>query len=259
MIRETFNTGAVHDVLNHPSILPAISEGGARLDVTELLLSGRGKACLVIDEGIFHDGDTVVGCFLFVQAGPGAWEIHTNLLPEIRGQAGVEHTQDAIEWAFANLDATVLYTQSGTEAVSKYAEFHGFRRMGVAPQRHFPSPCTLLRLTIHDWIDSQLAGARFLAAGREFHAFAEKERQAAGAETHDDDEMHDRYAGFVVRMLRHCSLEGAVKAVRIYNEWASQANYHPIHLIALARGEIVVDIGDMALALSTDGGFWRLK
>lgn len=172
MIRETFNTGAIHSVLNNPHVLPSISPGGEPLDVTDLLLSGRARAVLAVEPDVFDDEEDLAGCYLFVQAGAGAWEIHTNLLPGKRGLPGVQHTQDAIEWAFANLDATVLYTQSGDPAVTKYAEYHGFKILGTAPQRAFPSPCTVLRLTIHDWIDSQLAGERFLAAGREFHSFA---------------------------------------------------------------------------------------
>lgn len=259
MIRETFNTRTIHSVLNNPTVLPGISPDGAPLDITELLLTGRARACLVVEPDVFDDDAELAGCFLFVHAGPGAWEIHTNLLPGKRGLPGVQHTQDAIEWAFANLDATVLYTQSGAPEVTKYAEYHGFTNLGAAPQRAFPSPCTVLRLTVYDWIGSQLAGERFLAAGRDFHAFAHKERAEQGHDTHSDDDLHDRYAGFVVRMLRHCQLEGAMKAERIYNEWAGQANYHPINLVALARDEIVVDIGDMVLAMRAAGGFWRLK
>lgn len=260
MIRQTFRIGEVHAVLNHPAILPGISADGAPLDVTELLLSGTARACLAVDEDeIFHDGGKVVGCYLFVQTAQRAWEIHSNLLPEARGSAGVVHTQDAIEWAFANLDAEVLYTQSGSEEVTRYAELHGFTNLGSAKHREFPRPCTLLRLTIHEWIFSGLAGERFIQAGRQFHQVADQLRREAEQESHGEDEMHDRLAGFVVRMLRHCQLEGAFKAERLYNEWAVQANYHPIKLVTAAREEMVVDIGDMILAMGAAGDFWRLQ
>jgi hypothetical protein len=248
MLQQSFNLEVVNSILNHPDVLPGITDDAA-IDVTELMLSGRGIA-LVSDDGN--------ACYLLVRAGERVWEIHTNIKPEGRGVTGVKTSGEAIEWAFANTDAETLVTMAGNDSVRRYAEHFGFQYIGNAsPNRTFPAPCMMLRLSLLDWIDRSVAGNRLASHGVEFHETIESHRHDLGIDGHGDDHLHDIYAGFVVAMLRHFNMVGAIKAERIYNDWARQAGYGQISVLQVSRDEVLVDIGDMVIVVTADR-FYRI-
>lgn len=246
MLRQSFDAVAINAILNNPSVLPGITDSPF-IDITGVLLNGSGIA-IVTDE--------LDACYILIKCGERLWEIHTNLLPQARGAKGAVLSAQAIEWAFANTDAEALVTHAGTPSVVKYAQYFGFKIVGSLPQRAFPAQCTMLRLSIGDWIDQGRASGVLTGHGQRFHSDIDELR--AGADTHGEDALHDCYAGFVVAMVRHFCLEGAIKAERIYNEWARQAGYQPIALLFMTKTEAVMDIGDMIIAVTPDR-FYRIK
>lgn len=243
MLRQSFDAAAINAVLNHPEVLPGITDETS-IDLSGLILSGRGIALLSDDDQ---------ACYVLVRAGERTWEIHTNLKPGARGARGVRHSANAIEWAFANTDAETLLTMAGTDSVKHYAEHFGFRHIGNAGSlRKFPTPCMMMRLSLLDWIDHAESRKSHAERGSEFHMAVEGHRHELGIDGHDDHDLHDIYAGFVVSMLRHFNMVGAVKAERIYNDWARQAGYGQISVLQVSRDEAMVDIGDMVIVVTAD-------
>lgn len=248
MLRQSFDIAAINAVLNHPEVLPGITDE-ASIDLSGLIVSGRGIALLSDDDQ---------ACYVLVRAGERTWEIHTNLKPGARGVRGIRHSADAIEWAFANTDAEALLTMAGNDPVKRYAEHFGFRHIGNAgSQRKFPSPCMMMRLSLLDWIDLADSRKHLAELGAEFHAAVEGHRHELGIDGHDDHDLHDIYAGFVVALLRHFNMVGAIKAERIYNDWARQAGYGQISVLQVSRDEVLVDIGDMVIVVTADR-FYRI-
>lgn len=248
MLRQSFDIPAINAILNDPAVLPGITDQSS-IDMQGLLLSGEAIALL-------PEADDA--CYVLVECGERAFEIHTNLTVKARGRKGAVYSAKAIEWAFANTNAETLITHAGSMAVGKYAQYFGFKTVGDLPLRAFPKPCTLLRMTIHDWIDQGRASGELIAAGQKFHESVDAFRQESESDTHDEDVLHDCYAGFVVTILRHFSLEGSLKAQRIYNEWARQSGYGQITVLFVTKQETVVDIGDMVIVV-TPTGFHRIK
>jgi len=242
-IRQTFDAVAINAILNDPQVLQGITDAES-IDVTDLIVSGRAFAVMATE------GDRVDGCYLFVQSGERAVEIHSNLLPHSRGRHGIDHTADAIEWAFANTDAELMFTQAGTEKVSRYAQYFGFKEVGLAPSKPYPKICRLLRLSILDWIDSTMAREVFEHDGLAFSLAVDGFRQEPCFTA--EDALQAAYTGFLVRMIRHYCLTGIVKSARIYKEWATQAGILPIEVILVSRDEALVDVGDMVVVLSAN-------
>ena len=86
--------------------------------------------------------------------------------------------------------------------------------------------------------------------GAWFHAALEAAKEAAGTlrESHPVDAVHDHMVGAAVLMVRAGQVE---KAVRVYNVWASSAQYAPIAL--LRTRPTVIDVQDAIVEAGPSG------
>lgn len=183
------------------------------------------------------------GCFLAKQLDPGRYAIHTNLLPEHRGLAGLKACREALAVAFLQTDALQLVTyvpatipQAGVMA--RMAGFrHVFDRPKLWPVDGVKADMGFYVLTIDDWI----ARGNCNAAGQAFHARLHGE---LGAPAHPEDPIHNNYVGAAVDMIRAGQVH---KALEVFNQFARFAGYQPVKLVSTAP--LRIDIRDCVLRI----------
>lgn len=237
-----YSAERINVVCNHPDVRPWLGGGTGALDLSATIADQRNV--LLMGEG---------GGLLFVCLRPGQYEVHTQFLPDARGENAVKVTRDALRYMFTRTDAAEILTkvpECNKGAKGLVRAINGtkrFRRESawIAPDG---TPCAVdyYALTIQDWAGKC---AEVEASGDWFHGKLEAAKAERGASEplHDHDEAHDRYVGATVEMV----LAGqAPKAVDFYNSWASFSGYGPVSVIAV--NPILFDIGDAVLAVRHD-------
>lgn len=185
------------------------------------------------------------GCFLASYLDPTRYIIHTNILPDFRGERAVKASQEALAIAFLQTDATELLTM--VPSTIPHAKLHA-RRMGFRSLfvRKNLWPCNGHRydvefysLSVGDWV----ADGGCSASGAWFH-------DQLGETNHADDPIHDAFVGAAVEMVKAGNV---VKALGTYNEWARLAMYEPVHVISTSP--LRIDIKQCVLRIEGDQFF----
>jgi hypothetical protein len=248
-VERTFAIDRVNEILNHPTILPAITIPGfaGPIDAMELVLDSHNFFMMAPG-----------GCIAFCRDEPGIYEVHTNFLPEYRGRNALRSSIAAYRWMFTHTDCMILQTR--VPAFNVAADLFcrlveatkQFTRQAVWPTDKGLVDLAFWQFPYADWIRRTPS---INMSGRRFHEKLESERIRHNLEhpLHADEECHDRYVGACVEMVYAGQPD---KAVVLYNRWASFAGYGKISLIA--RSPLVVDIGDAVLQI-LDQDFKVLK
>jgi hypothetical protein len=248
-IERTFAPDRVNEIINHPSILPAVTVPGISipLDMTPLVMDTHNFFLMAPG-----------GCIVFIRDEPGIYEVHTNFLPEYRGRNALRASRAAYRWMFTRTDCMILQTRvpAPNVAADLFCRLVGATKDFVRP-KVWPTVNGMVDLafwTLHyaDWVrrDGSVS-----ASGHAFHVKLESERIRHNLEDplHPDEECHDRYVGACVEMIYGGQPD---KAVILYNRWAGFSGYGKIALIA--RSPMVLDIGDAVLQV-LDHDFRVLK
>lgn len=176
------------------------------------------------------------GCFLADSLEPGRYAIHTNLLPEFRGELAVKAAKNALAVAFLQSDATelVTYVPATIPHARLLARQMGFRllfnRESIWPVNGERHGMGFYSLTIDDWI----AAGACQASGAAFHDRLHGELHI---EPHASDPIHDSYVGATIEMVRAGNVH---KAIATYNRWARFAFYQPVEI--LSEQPLCIDI-----------------
>lgn len=169
------------------------------------------------------------GCFLAHNVEPARYIIHTNLLPNCRGERAVEASKQALAIAFLQTDATELLT--GIPTVIPHARLLArrmgfqllFNRQSIWPALGELHAMGFYAMTIDEWIRSGVCES----VGREFH---ERLHSVFHQPPHREEAIHNAYVGAAVAMVRNGQAE---KAVQVFNRWARFAMYEPISILSL--------------------------
>lgn len=237
MIERIFDAEKINRIVNHPSVYPwvrGVCEGP--IDLGPLLKDNR-HVCLMGPLG---------GC-LFTQQSQAIFEVHTQFLPEGRGEKAIATVREALHWMFTRSDALEIWTRcpKGNLAARALARAIGGREeMTVARgwvQDGQIIPATIFSLTLQEWMKT---APGLVETGKWYHAKLDEEYRLAGhAEVpHADDENHDRYVGCAVEMIRGGQ---PFKGEIFYNRFATMAGYAPIRIIS--TDPVSINIRDATL------------
>lgn len=227
-VAREFHAERLNAVVNHPEVRGFVGPGTNRIDLTQLVANPANV--LLMREG---------GGLFFGQHEEGIYEVHTQFVPEARGEIAVEATRDALRWMFTHTDAREIVTK--VDPVNKGAlglvrAIHGELRFKRGDIGHYALP-----------IDAWAGKCQPLEiSGNWFHEKLETAKIAmhAAIDIHAYDEFHDRYVGATVEMI----LAGQIdKAVRFYNRWANFSGYGTVSVIT--NNPVVIDTGDALIAV----------
>lgn len=236
-LRRTMDATALNIVANHPEVRPWLGGEGV-LDLSGLLSNPQNVG--FVSE---HGGFVAHGLDL------GLYEAHSLFLPEGRGEESRRAMQEACQYMFTATDCTELVTKvpGDNPAAAGLARMGGFEKRFTRYQgwKTDTGLCDLdfYGLSVARWILKQSVTVN---AGVWFHERLTAAKEAAGSSlpVHDEDPVHDAFAGAAVLM---CRAGNAVKAVATYNRWAVVAGYQTIALLSLAP--IVLDVRDAVIEM----------
>lgn len=234
----TLDPSPFNRIANHPDVLPWLGVEGAA-DLTPLV-SNPDNICLLTDEA---DGG-----YILHRRDHGLYEAHSMAVPEARGKRMLQLMREGFAFMFTATDAVEIATfcPDGNLAADRWGQIAGFReqyrREGVFLHDGIRVGGSYRSLTYQDWV---LKDRDNLHVGQGFHAML----AASGFEPeHADDPVHDHWVGATIK---GCIAGQSVKAVALYNRWASVAGYLPARLLATAPP--VVDIATCVLGLGPQG------
>ena len=234
-----YRADRINLVLNHPVVRPDVADLGAgELDLSPQVQNEH-NVLLMGQYG---------GCFCFcVQS--GLYEVHTQVLPEGRGEWALAFVRAGARWMFTHTDAYEIMTRVshgniGAKALTIAAGMrHEFTRDDGPSFRGTNPPCDIYSYRIQDWVQR---AAGLVESGEYLHAQIQEgaRRLNLPTELHGEDENHNRYAGAAVEMV----LGGQTrKAVFFYNRWAFAARHPLIAMVSDQPPVIRFDIGLMTL------------
>lgn len=242
MLERHITATRINEIINHPSIYPEIC--GFHTDPLDLsnVVKNPNHVCLIGE----------YGCFLFIKHQSGIYELHTSVLPEGRGEWTVEAGSQASHWMFTKTDAFELLTKcpQGNLAARVGAKMSGARNMFTT------RPIWLLHgklvttdvysLIIQEWIKND---KYVVESGKWFHKTLDLEytKLSRPLSVHEEDEVHDRYVGATIEMIRGGQI---AKAINFYNRWAIMSNYRVISVVSL--DPLVIDISEARLKVNQD-------
>lgn len=241
-VHREHGAAAINAVVNHPDVRPWVGniEAGP-IDLTDIVVNPDNV--LLMSEG---------GGFICVQQQPGIYEVHSQFVPERRGENALRAARDGMRYMFTRTDCYELRTKvpAGNVAAAaltkKMGFVHHFTRERVWQTPEGFGDVRYYGIGIDQWAGNC---ADLEPTGEWFHHKLEDAKIRMGASTpiHDDDHAHDRYVGATVEMI----MAGQVaKALAFYARWAPFAGYGPIY--AIADNPLVIDIGDALLAVRGD-------
>lgn len=236
-IRRDFSANAVNAVLNNPEVRPWVADmGEGAIDLTRAVANTNN----ILLMGEFG------GC-MFYRIMDGMYEVHTQVLPEGRGQWVKDFLMAVRHFIWTRTDAIEVTTRvpHGHEGAKRAAEFAGmtyeFTRPDCCRFRGADTPVDIYSERIQDWTPK----APFLVdKGEWLHKQMVKEAKRVGIKEkpHDDDENHNRYVGAALEMMRGGQFQ---KAVAFYNRWAVASRHATIKLISVSPPTIQFDVGSL--------------
>lgn len=226
-------------VVNHPVVRPWVADEAAGvLDMTETVAS---------DNTILLMGE-YGGCLCFKML-PGVYEVHTQVVPEGRGQWALDFVRAGAHWMFTHTDAFEILTRvprghTAAKALTLAAGMnYEFTRPDGCRFRERVLPVDIYGFRIQDWVNHAQG---LVERGAWFHDRLHAEAARLGIEDkpHGDDENHNRYVGATYDMVAGGQ---AGKAVTFYNRWALAARHPTIALISREPPVVRFDIGLLAM------------
>lgn len=235
----------INAILNHPEVYPFV----------------RGPVEGPLDFTAFLQSDDVYALFgehggqIYVRLQSGLFEVHSQFLPEGRGDYAIAVTRASLRWMFTRTDAVECLTRCplNNPAAKALARGIGGQFQWTNPRGWFadgkPVAAEIWSLTLQEWTRTAPGLA---ATGKWFHDRLEAELDRHGAKelAHPEDQAHDRYVGAAVEMFFGGQPD---KGAVFYNRFAALGGYHPVEIVS--RNPLAVDIGTATL-LMRDNDFF---
>ena len=259
-IWRTTDTARINEIVNHPQVRPWVAD----LEEGEIDLAAQ----VANENTIVLLGEH--GGFVLWRLLPGVYEVHTQILPNGRGDWALRFVQAGFRWMFTRTDAFEILTRvpAGHLAAKALAVASGFSFEFTADRRYrFRGKDVLVDVystQLQDWAarapeledTGRWLHSRFAEEGERIGLTGEwrgpaKERGVKWGPLHGDMPSHNRYVG----LTYHMALGGnAARGVAMYNRWAL-ASHRPVHLLSklLSVQPPVVWFDHTELRLSPDG------
>lgn len=244
-VERQWSAERINAVLNHPAVRPWVAGGDEQIDIAPLVADQR-NVLLMGEHG---------GC-MFRKIMPGTYEVHTQVMPEARGQWTSLLTEACAHYMFTRTDCYEVLTRvpeghvaARTAALNIGMKFE-FTRHNECEFRGRKRDVHIFSIRIQDWI----VGADHLTPiGRQFHdvLHTEAERLGVADPAHDDDDNHNKYVGATIEMARAGHV---AKAIHFYNRWAVISRHEPIALVGDNPPVVKIDHG-LFVAMMPDGSF----
>lgn len=224
----TENSALFNKVCNTPAVRGMVSWLGGDIDIQPLVDQGGG---FVLD----NEKD---GGFFLQRSGEGSYVIHTAFLPSTPIGLPYTFAKECLWVAFMALDVYQLYSSAcdSNPAAKRLLRRSGFKedfrspsRFGGEREEGFYS------LTIDEYIRNS-EWCKHL--GEEFHRLVED------TTNHGEDEVHDRYAGAAVGLVRSGNYQ---KAEEVYNRWAILAGYEALKVF---EEDCLIKVGGMEIRMN---------
>lgn len=237
-----FSAERLNSICNHPDVRPWVAAAGqGYLDLSPVVANPDNY--LLMGQG---------GGFLFVQQSDGIYEVHSQFLPEHRGENVITAARDAERYMFTRTDCTEIRSKVpegnvGAAAFARKMRYElQFERANAWQLGDRSVAVKYYARALNQWVNQ---AEELKASGHWFHEKLEAAKIASGSAMpiHDDDAAHDLYVGATVEMMQAGQIG---KALAFYTRWAPFAGYGPIALVA--TNPFVIDIGDALLALCGD-------
>lgn len=232
IVRE-FDATHINQIINHPDIRPWMGDGGIDKLNLQPVLDNEKNILLMGEHG---------GC-LFTYIFPGVYEVHTQILPEGRGEWAVRLVHTIAHWLFTRTDAYEVLTRVPREhkgarqlADQIYFKFEFTPEMPCVCNGK-SMPVDVYSMRIQDWI---LKAPFVVERGMWFHKRAKEESEKIGLSqwVHEGDENHHRYVGAAVEMVMSGQTE---KSLFFYNRWAVISRHTPAYVVSLEDRVIKID------------------
>lgn len=239
MLERHFTAGRINEIVNHPSIYPNIC--GTHTGILDLTpIAGNPDHVCLVDE---------YGCVLFIKHQPGIYEFHASVLPEGRGGWMVTASQSSFHWMFTKTDAFELLTKCpyGNIPAKAGAKASGcsfrFTTRPLWPSGDVLVPVDVYSIILQEWVKN---ANNLVESGKSFHNLLDLEytRLGKALDIHENDDVHNRYVGAAVEMIRGGQVS---KAINLYNRWAVMSNYKKINIVS--KEPLVIDIDEAKLEI----------
>ena len=240
IIERQYDARKIDGFLNHPEVYEAIA--GPHV--------GPFSMQYLIDQnlGIILAGE--FGGFVVYQTQPGTYGFHTAVVPEGRGRWAMRMFIDGLRWMFTRTDAVELMTHrpagnlAALTALKRSGASHELTTRPLWPINGILVKMDVYAFRIQEWAKS-VPG--MTAVGRDFHETLERKTAGTGKFNHEDDDLHDRYVGIAIEMIRNGQTS---KGVGFYNRWAAMAGYKPI--VIRSTNPLTIDIWDAIIEIWAD-------
>lgn len=222
-INEIFNIPEIRAAFDAPSI------AGKPLDFTDFV-ANPGNIALLGEHG----------CCLFRRHQLGIYECHFAVVPEYRGEWTLEFGWSAFQYLFCETDAVEIMTKCKADDVAANAGCRMIKFQKMFTTRPFcesqdgPVAMNAYSMTIQYWAT---IAPGLEEAGEEWHRIIHA--------LHDEDAVHNRYAGIALLMIRGGQ---AMKAATFYNRSAVMSGYRPVKVLSL--NPLVIDIVDAKIRIT---------
>jgi hypothetical protein len=189
------------------------------------------------------------GAVIFAIHSPGIYEAFSQVLPSGRGHWEAEMIREALHWQFTHTNAAEIWTRvpDGNESAEILAGRRGFdlqfrSERGWVVDGHIV-PANIYSLTIQKWM---IAAPDLPAIGEWFHTKLREEYRRIGRDepSLSEDEIHNRYVGAAVEMIRS---RQAHKGAIFYNRFAAMVGAQPISI--LHDDPVMISVGNAILEL----------
>lgn len=229
-MRRSLDPEPFNRIADHPSVKPhlGLPDPSSEVDFTEQVRAVQNVCLLTPDED---------GAYLLIRKQAGLYEAHTMALPSARGRPMADLAKLGFAFMFTATDAEEIctYVLPGAKMADRWAAICGFKETFKRGEVSFRS------ITHSDWVLSGVGTSE----GEAFHDLL---GEAGRAESHPDDPVHDAWVGATIM---GCKAGNPLKAIGLYNRWASIAGYEQSTILSLYP--LVVDTGDAILAVSSSG------
>lgn len=214
-----YSSDRINYIMNHPSCRPFVASKTTKgdLDVTKWV--DNEKNFLLMGE---H------GCLMLAYLQPGVYEVHTQILPQGRGEWAKKFVLSAQHWMFTRTDMYEVLSRADRSR-SRVKAFalstgltHQFTRPTGALNDH-NEPVDIYGLRIQDWLNN---APNLEDIGLWLHEFFAREMGRLRPEIplHDvDDPNHNRHAGAALAMILNGQHQ---KGICLYNRWLSISRHY---------------------------------
>lgn len=221
---------ALNEVLNHPRVRPWVASGSEVLNVSAAVANPK-NILLMGEHG---------GCMFFYMQ-EGVYEVHTQVLPQGRGEWVSALTEACARWIFTRTPCYEVVTRVPEgHLAAKVAAIARGMRFEFTRQKECQFRGQLVDVSLYSWrIQDWIAQADALEElGQRFHEMLHAAAIKHGVKDpeHADDPNHNRYVGAAIEMGLYGHI---VKGVLWYNRWAYMARHAPIILLQRENPAII--------------------